>query len=463
MLLPAVLAASNGLVLILLLGLVVGVVFVCGLYVGSAFMHEHSHTESDHRSAFYVFVENPKLRGAVRSFEGLFDGHRPTPPPANPHGKADSVVGPVPPSAPLPKPPAPAEPAAPEAPAPASQPAAAAAAAGAAAASQGSASSSQAVPLPSGKSADAVPSLQTDADRGAKLKSPYDSPSVTVSAWIYLPSDKSTRTMNTILANKASGCETSGERMGYALYVNTWETADRQLILEWGNSQSGCAKLGSGQGASLIEYDTWTHVAAVLEPTSAAIYINGKQVSESEAVQREHDPSGPWGAHIRYISPHLLVMMVVIMVVAFMQVAKSSPIERKVQESAPLKLGRNGDETYPFFGRIASVSIFTDALSESQIQASSPPPPPAHTDKEERGGPSPHVYFISRTVSFETIRSSLLALTCCLVPPPSVASFRSLCRRCRPSLSATRSSRAPTWRWPCRSRTPPSAPRTGPR
>jgi hypothetical protein len=133
-------------------------------------------------------------------------------------------------------------------------------------------------PLPQGNSGTAVKALKLDSERYAKLTSPLDELSLTVSAWIYLDQSKATNTINTVLGNKASGCEVTPDRMGYALYVNTWETVDRQLILEWGNDRSGCAKLGSGQSGVVIEYNTWTHVAAVLTSASASIYINGREV-----------------------------------------------------------------------------------------------------------------------------------------------------------------------------------------
>jgi cell division protein FtsN len=322
--------AGSRFAVFVLLGMVVSVVFMCGLYVGSAFMEMHT-TDLDSQSALFIFKESPnRLRGAVRSLEDFFEGHRATPPPANPHGQNDQAMGAsahsmaVPAGVAVPRPPAvqevkqevkpeikpeiepeiepevkpvaqpkakPAEPKVErQAEAPvavekqAEAPVAVAAAAAAVIAPEAAKPKKQEAedgpyPVPLGHEDKAV-YLDSSASKGAKLSFPYDFPSMTLSAWIYMPQARATNTMNTILGNKASGCETNAERMGYSLYVNSWETSDRQLIFEWGNEQSGCNKLVSGRGEGhLIEFDKWTHVAAAIDADSATIYINGVQVS----------------------------------------------------------------------------------------------------------------------------------------------------------------------------------------
>ena len=42
-------------------------------------------------------------------------------------------------------------------------------------------------------------------------------------------------------AEEEGGCDAKQGTAGYALYVNEWETSDRQLVLEYGSSESGCS------------------------------------------------------------------------------------------------------------------------------------------------------------------------------------------------------------------------------
>jgi hypothetical protein len=133
-------------------------------------------------------------------------------------------------------------------------------------------------PVPLGNEAKAL-YLDSSNHKGVKLSSPYDFPSMTISAWINVPKATAISSTNTILGNKASGCEANAEHMGYALVLNSFGTSDRQLILEWGNEKSGCNKLASGEGEGhVIEFDKWTHVAATIDTNSATLYINGVQV-----------------------------------------------------------------------------------------------------------------------------------------------------------------------------------------
>jgi hypothetical protein len=88
-----------------------------------------------------------------------------------------------------------------------------------------------------------------------------DAPELTVGAWVWLsPADTSKR-IKTIVANRASGCTPAdSSRYGFSLSVNTWETDDRQLVMEWGAgggaSGSGCRKLLGGLDRA-IPYGRW--------------------------------------------------------------------------------------------------------------------------------------------------------------------------------------------------------------
>jgi hypothetical protein len=62
------------------------------------------------------------------------------------------------------------------------------------------------------------------------MPSSMDADSVVISAWFYLGEISSTTgTMLTLFSNKKTGCAPGS---GFALYVNEWETSDRQLVCE---------------------------------------------------------------------------------------------------------------------------------------------------------------------------------------------------------------------------------------
>jgi hypothetical protein len=67
--------------------------------------------------------------------------------------------------------------------------------------------------------------------------------SYTLSVWVKLASN--TEDIRTVLSNKASGCPADGAHGGYALYVNNWMSSDGKIVLEYGDSGSGCNKLES--------------------------------------------------------------------------------------------------------------------------------------------------------------------------------------------------------------------------
>lgn len=65
-------------------------------------------------------------------------------------------------------------------------------------------------------------------DSYLNFPSSMDSKSLVISLWVYLGETSSnTGTMLTLFSNKKTGCTPMS---GYALYVNEWETSDRQLV-----------------------------------------------------------------------------------------------------------------------------------------------------------------------------------------------------------------------------------------
>ena len=104
----------------------------------------------------------------------------------------------------------------------------------------------------------------------------------------------------------------------FSLIVNEWQTNDQQLIVEWGDVDSGCRKLGSAPAGARVEYDRWTHVAAALgHGGSAALYIDGVAAGRS-------DPTGQ---------------------------------ERRAQREHSARVGMYADGMYPFIGNVSGLLV----------------------------------------------------------------------------------------------------------
>ena len=113
--------------------------------------------------------------------------------------------------------------------------------------------------------------------------------SLSVSAWVYLDGKDTAAQMKTVVANRFAGCGASADRHGYAFYVNEWNTNNRQLILNWGDAQTGCLRLASQPNA--LEYDRWTHIGFSISnsATTATIFVNGAEaVSDTNIKARPH-------------------------------------------------------------------------------------------------------------------------------------------------------------------------------
>lgn len=122
-----------------------------------------------------------------------------------------------------------------------------------------------------------------------------------IASWIYLSPDYANNNMRTIFSNKMAGCGTEDDRMGIAVFVNPWLGNDRELYIEYGDSNSGCNKIQSHQ---TIEIGTWTHIAGrykfhvlcvqshvvafmnihfklvLVDNLSLSIFIDGKEVQK---------------------------------------------------------------------------------------------------------------------------------------------------------------------------------------
>ncbi|KAH8065929.1 GTP binding protein [Aureococcus anophagefferens] len=156
----------------------------------------------------------------------------------------------------------------------------------------------------------------------ARASAPLDRDSVSARVRIVDGADKSAD-IKTVVSNKETGCDVGDARDGYALAVNNWETRDGQLTLEWGDAATGCRKLASGPRA-VVAPDRWTHVAFVLSPTTAALFVDGAEVARERVGDR-----------------------------------------RSPQRTQPLRVAQYADAFYPFVGNISGLVIFDGALTAS--------------------------------------------------------------------------------------------------
>jgi hypothetical protein len=95
----------------------------------------------------------------------------------------------------------------------------------------------------------------------------------TLSAWVNL--DPSSTDIRTILANKAGGYNTAG----FALYVDTYQTSDRKLILETGDGVNG-AIASTDIGA--VSAGQWHLITAVVDRAGgkARFCVDGKDLTQ---------------------------------------------------------------------------------------------------------------------------------------------------------------------------------------
>jgi hypothetical protein len=88
-------------------------------------------------------------------------------------------------------------------------------------------------------------------------------PAGTVAAMVWLDAGADAGSVQTIVANRASGCTADTVHNGFTLSVNSWGTADGKVVLEWGGEDDGCEKLTSP--VRLVEDKQWVHLALQFE------------------------------------------------------------------------------------------------------------------------------------------------------------------------------------------------------
>jgi hypothetical protein len=102
----------------------------------------------------------------------------------------------------------------------------------------------------------------------------------TISAWVKL--DATATNCQTILANKPGGWNSDG----FALFINSFNTADQEVRLETGNGTAGTA---AATAVGAVAPGVWHRVAAVIDKTagSARLYIDGADRTTAASVQAD--------------------------------------------------------------------------------------------------------------------------------------------------------------------------------
>ena len=114
--------------------------------------------------------------------------------------------------------------------------------------------------------------------------------------------------MKTVAANRYAGCGLTQARLGFALYVNDWNTANRQLRLMWSDgTRNGCEAVESADEA--VPYGRWTHVGFTIRPNGSGtagdhradvkIYVDGRAVGGRDNVVRPPQAERPSGFGFR--------------------------------------------------------------------------------------------------------------------------------------------------------------------
>jgi uncharacterized protein YjdB len=94
----------------------------------------------------------------------------------------------------------------------------------------------------------------------------------TFTSWVYIPSGYSK--LLTVAANAGSG----GATNGFRIFINTYGTTDRKIILETGN---GTQTAHTETPVSTFVFNGWNHLAVVADQTTGQgrIYFNGHDVT----------------------------------------------------------------------------------------------------------------------------------------------------------------------------------------
>ncbi|HLX70543.1 MAG TPA: DUF2341 domain-containing protein, partial [Verrucomicrobiae bacterium] len=102
-------------------------------------------------------------------------------------------------------------------------------------------------------------------------------PTFTLSAWVKV--DPSATNIQTIWANKASSFNSAG----FALFINSFNTADQRVLLETGNGVNG---VDAETVPNVLTPGQWHRVTAVVDEnaTTAHLYVDGVDYTQNSSV-----------------------------------------------------------------------------------------------------------------------------------------------------------------------------------
>jgi hypothetical protein len=102
--------------------------------------------------------------------------------------------------------------------------------------------------------------------------------SFTLSVWV--KPDLTATNIQTVWANKNGGYATSG----FALFINSYQTADQKLLLETGNGTSGAA---ASTATGVVQPAQWHLVTAAVDRSAgtASLYVDGTDVAQAAVIR----------------------------------------------------------------------------------------------------------------------------------------------------------------------------------
>lgn len=116
------------------------------------------------------------------------------------------------------------------------------------------------------------------------LKSSQDYYNFTAESWVnYIQGGQ----IETIVSNKGTGCTAGSTNDGYALYVNSYNTSDENLVFEVGNN-GGCTAHTFKDSTTLIVPGKWTDVAVTYASStgSASLFVNGSLIVSTSSLAK---------------------------------------------------------------------------------------------------------------------------------------------------------------------------------
>lgn len=168
-------------------------------------------------------------------------------------------------------------------------------------------------------------SLHLDQRTYVTLPSLLDSKVMTIGLWLYLDDIETNFDMRIIISNKQTGCETNDEQYGFALYVNSWQTNNMNLILEYGGYKSGCNKVSSDSFS--LKSLKWYYVVATFSELSARLYVDGILIAMSDNNAELH----------------------------------------QIQLTRSFRIGQLNGNLYPLFGKVAHVTVVSQSSDDDNI------------------------------------------------------------------------------------------------